>query len=298
MTPRNRIWLVMTILLPILLTGCGTGSVLNETWTMTKLVTVGEDTDTVPETVVIRNCGIPEEKVTDCSAGTTKDLSLSFSGGGQIGIGAGINLSGSVQSGLGIGRSSGESLTLPVPPEGSIYEIDVVKEYKIKSGIMLAHSESGAEQDVSYNFMASCSIQTIEKRIESCDGTSSESAVEIEPENTTSTSVSVLPNGSPVSPDSLADLLGGEAQYWTNRGPDVWGYWNKGGNVTFRHPGGGSILTYWSGFPEPRNASDCQSIIVQAEDTRYVKCPNGTKAAFESDGVGFHLIDHTGYFGP
>ncbi len=107
----------------------------------------------------------------------------------------------------------------------------------------------------------------------------------------------ILPNGEVASPESLARFVGGDPVYWTKRGPVVWGYWDKGHNATFRHPGGNTILTYWAGFPDPRNAGDCQMVIPEADSlTRYVKCPPETAAEFEADGVGIHLIDYTGYF--
>jgi hypothetical protein len=107
----------------------------------------------------------------------------------------------------------------------------------------------------------------------------------------------LLPNGEPVSPESLARLLGGEPEYWTKRGPVVWGYWDKGHNVTFRHPGDDTVISYWAGFPEPRNAEDCSIVIPENEEaTRYVKCPAGTQAEIEADGLGFHLVDYTGFF--
>lgn len=107
----------------------------------------------------------------------------------------------------------------------------------------------------------------------------------------------ILPNGEVVSPETLANLIGGNPAYWTKRGPVVWGYWDKGNNATFRHPGNNTILTYWAGFSEPRNAGDCLIVTPQADNlTRYVKCPSGTQAEFEADGVGFHLIDYTGFF--
>lgn len=101
--------------------------------------------------------------------------------------------------------------------------------------------------------------------------------------------------GQEVSSESLASCIGGNAAYWTQRGPDVWGYWDEGNKVTFRHPGGSTILSYWAGFPDPRNADGCQIVVVQSEDTKYVKCAIAG-AEFESDGVGFHLVDHTNIF--
>ncbi len=107
----------------------------------------------------------------------------------------------------------------------------------------------------------------------------------------------ILPNGEIVSAKSLAGLIGGSSAYWTKRGPVVWGYWDEGHNVIFRHPGGNTILTYWAGFPEPRNADGCLIIVPESDNqTRYVKCSSGTAAEFESDGAGFHLVDYTGFF--
>lgn len=106
----------------------------------------------------------------------------------------------------------------------------------------------------------------------------------------------LLPNGDSPSPEALASLVGGEAIYWTKRSDVVWGYWNEGHSMTFRHPGGDTILTYWAGYPDPRNASDCAIVIRKEDKTRYVKCPNGTKAEFEADGVGIHLFDFTFLF--
>ena len=103
----------------------------------------------------------------------------------------------------------------------------------------------------------------------------------------------VFPNGESISPESLARVIGGEAAYWTRRGPNcVWGYWNKDVNATFHHPGGNTILTYWSGFSEPRNSRGCW-VAVPAKsadwdgNTRTVQCPEAG-AEFEADGVGFH----------
>ncbi len=119
----------------------------------------------------------------------------------------------------------------------------------------------------------------------------------LSPTPTSTSGANILPSGEVVSPESLAKFIGGKPEFWTKRGPVVWGYWDKGNNMTFRHPGNNTILTYWAGFPEPRNAGGCLIIIPEADNaTRYVKCPSGTQAEFEADGVGFHLIDYTGFF--
>ena len=104
-----------------------------------------------------------------------------------------------------------------------------------------------------------------------------------------------------MSAQSLAELVGGKPEYWKPTGPVSWGYRDEGSTTTFRHPGGDAILTYWAGFPEPRNANGCSIIIHQSEyvpeyQTRYVKCPSGSHPEFESDIVGINLKDNTGFF--
>ncbi len=112
----------------------------------------------------------------------------------------------------------------------------------------------------------------------------------------TATSSQFLIHGEVVTANSLARIVGGDPNFWTQRGPAVWGYFDKNHNKIFRHPGDNMVLTYWAGFAEPINAADCSMIVIDAENTRYVKCPPGTLAEFEADGVGLHLIDYTGLF--
>jgi hypothetical protein len=102
-----------------------------------------------------------------------------------------------------------------------------------------------------------------------------------------------LPNGNVISGDSLAAQIGGDPAHWTYRGGHcVWGYWNKEVITTFRHPGGNTILTYWSGYAEPRNTGGCWVAVPEPSGehdgkTRVVQCPDAG-AEFEADGVGFH----------
>ncbi len=106
-----------------------------------------------------------------------------------------------------------------------------------------------------------------------------------------------LIHGEPVSPEALARIVGGDAAYWTQKGPVVWVYSNKDHNTLMRHPGDNMILTYWADFGDPQNADDCQIIVPQADNlAKYVKCPPGTNAQIVADQVGLHLIDYTGYF--
>lgn len=102
-----------------------------------------------------------------------------------------------------------------------------------------------------------------------------------------------LPNGEAISAESLASQIGGDAAHWTYRGGNcIWGYWNKDVISMFRHPGGNTILTYWSGFAEPRNTRGCWVAVPEKGGdfdgtTRVVQCPDAG-AEFDADGVGFH----------
>lgn len=151
------------------LTACGgTGSTVNETWTLIQIVTQGDHTDSFTDTVIVQNCGIVQPKTVTCSAGLTNDLSVSL--GGEVGIGAGGNfsVSGEVSKGLGIGRESGENVELETPPNGSVYIYTINKEYRVTAGDLVAQSSSGEQRTVSYNFNVSCSIQVVAKRQVSC----------------------------------------------------------------------------------------------------------------------------------
>jgi hypothetical protein len=151
------------------LTACsGTRAAGNETWTLIKIVSQGDHIDTFTDTVIVKNCGIVQPKTISCSSGTTKDLSVSIGGGTEFGEGAKFSIDGSVSTSLGIGRESGESVELEIPPEGSVYVFTVNKEYRVTAGELIAQSSNGEQQTTSYNFNASCSIQVANKRQESC----------------------------------------------------------------------------------------------------------------------------------
>lgn len=111
-----------------------------------------------------------------------------------------------------------------------------------------------------------------------------------------------MPDGTVITAEVLAAQIGGKAEFWTprdavaeagcNGGP--WGYWDPDNVITFRHPGGDTMLTYWSGFSEPENARGCWVQIPEKGDrwdgtTRTIQCPD-PGATFEADGVGFHPV--------
>jgi hypothetical protein len=163
----NRILKTVILLLFFsVLTSCDNGAQAtgNETWSLVKLISKGEPIDNVvSETIEVRNCVVPETKTTDCSAGTSNSLSIEFGGSVEFGEKFSGSIDSSISSSLGIGRQSGQGISLDVPPSGYIYTYEVDKRYSLISGEAVARSSSGQEQNVSYVFNASCSI-TINSR--------------------------------------------------------------------------------------------------------------------------------------
>jgi len=182
------------ILVACFITACSSGgqAIVNETWTLVELITQGERTDMVTEVVEVRNCGIAERKTVDCSAGTLNNLSVSL--GGSLGAGTGFEgtIDASVSSGLGLGRTSGQSLNLDLPAEGFIYLYTVNQKYSVLVGEVLARSTTGNESSATYAFHASCSLNIEAKEILACGG--GENLVPTPPK--TSTQVTVLANQS------------------------------------------------------------------------------------------------------
>ena len=160
--------LVLGVLIFQLAACIGTRAAGNETWSLVEIVTKGNQIDTFTDTVKVQNCGIVQPKTIICSAGTTHDLSVSIGGGTEFGEGVKFSIAGSVSTGLGIGRESGENVELEIPPDGFVYIFTINKEYRITTGELIAQSSSGEQQTANYNFNASCSIQVVSRKQVSC----------------------------------------------------------------------------------------------------------------------------------
>ncbi len=169
---KYKIFILLIFTLSFGVVSCNGGNpALNTTWSLTKLVSVGEPLeDSSTETVEIKNCGIPIEKTTDCSAGTSSDLTLSTNGGGAFGVGTQFTVDAGVGATLGIGRGSGQSVKLETPPNGFIYTYTVIKNYRVINGEAVALSSNQEEKVFNYSFHASCSIDIISKEQTSCSG--------------------------------------------------------------------------------------------------------------------------------
>jgi hypothetical protein len=150
--------IVIYLLIVILISSCaGTRATGNEVWTLVELVTQGEDVQSVTDTVEVRNCcNLVENKTVSCSAGTSNDLSVDI--GGSFG-GQGISFDPSIGATLGFNRNSGESLELPTPPSGYIYQYKVTTTYSIIAGEAIVRSSNGQEKQTSYRFQAKCSLK-------------------------------------------------------------------------------------------------------------------------------------------
>lgn len=170
---KNFKKILFVVIFVFVLGACqGNNPAPQETWKLVKLVTAGEESqDVITEVVTVRNCGIPEHKGVECSAGTTNDLSISL--GGNIGYQAGFSgsIDASVSTGLGIGRTSGQNLDLDEPPQNKVYKYTIEKIYKVLVGDVLAQSSNGTEQTIPYTFHASCNLELKEREELSCNQT-------------------------------------------------------------------------------------------------------------------------------
>ena len=167
MSYSRLITIILIAILTTITSGCSESTIVaSSNWSLIELVTKGEQTNSAIVTVEVRNCGIVERKTHDCSAGTSNDLSVSL-GGNILAVNASIN------SGLGIGRNSGQSLSFDSPPEGFIYRYTVREEYRIATGDVKARSSSGAEQVANYSFRAGCSLKIESQEILACSGNAS-----------------------------------------------------------------------------------------------------------------------------
>jgi hypothetical protein len=164
-------WLCILILFGS--TSCGLPGAARESWTLVQILTTGERTETRTERVTVRNCRVPEFKTVECSAGTADNFSLQL--GGTMGLNAGgeLTFDPALITELGFDMSSGESMTLPTPPEGHIAYYTIEKTYQLISGEVLARSSNGDEEALRYAFQARCT-QSIadDPYIIPCDGQS------------------------------------------------------------------------------------------------------------------------------
>ncbi len=200
-TMCNRIKSITLILLSVLLVAsCGTPgeqAVVQEHWSLVKLLSEGERTEVFEEPVTVNNCGYPEKKTTGCAAGLSNDISVSLGGGVQIGTGLQVSLEAEVIRTLGVGTQSMETLELPLPPTCSSSKYIVVKEYSVKAGEAIARSSSGKEETANYVFNARCSVYIKSEERSACPG---ECQAAPEPVSPTSAPAEWKPTAVPPAP--------------------------------------------------------------------------------------------------
>jgi hypothetical protein len=162
--PRiTHFWLPIISILVILSTnvGCdGSKAVAGETWTIVKILTVGESISSTTNVVTVRNCcDIPESKTFSCNAGTVNELSIIL--GGSVGISAigEVTINPAASASLGIARGAGETLELGSPPGETIYHYNITTVHTVKAGEAEIVSSTGETLTTSYTFQASCSLR-------------------------------------------------------------------------------------------------------------------------------------------
>lgn len=174
---KHYTFLFIILVASVAFSSCNGGnSAVDETWSLVELVTVGDPIEnSSSEIIEVKNCGIPVEKSTECSAGTSKELNATVTGGGAFGVGSQFTFEGSVGTTLGIGQQSGETVTLSTPPDGLIYTYVVNKLYRVVTGQALAKSSHGNEQVVNFTFQASCTIDIVSREQTNCSDVASTS---------------------------------------------------------------------------------------------------------------------------
>jgi hypothetical protein len=251
------------------------------------------DGDEVIQKFDIFNCDGKAEVTRSESRSFTVDLTISAELAAKIGASAEVlsaEIQATIGTALGVGKSQETTIEVKAPP-GTHMFFELAWVGTSISGTV--QNLKGSSVQIPFQSFKPKNVRIQRQYDNGCPSPTSSSNQDtiIPPPMNDSNLIC----GEQVTGQALAKCIGGKADFWTYRGTDVWGYWDKGNNVTFHHPGNNTILSYWAGFPDPRNAGSCEIIVVQSEDTKYVKCTE-KGAEFESDGVGFHIIDHTSIF--
>lgn len=232
---------------------------------------------------------------------------VSVNANGQVGFaGTDIELGATVASQFGQSYGTSETLTrsITVKAKPSTDMQHVIRQVEIWKVGQAKISVGGQQTIIPFKYRYDFAIEYAGNNQIPCD---TNGTTNIIPSNTqpipqptiaqVATQSGNLIHNESVSPETLARIVGGNAAYWTQAGAVVWVYANKNNNTTIRHPGENMVLTYWAGFGDPQNASDCQIIISPVNSLeKAVKCPSGTNAQIIADQVGLHLIDYTGFF--
>lgn len=172
------IFLSVNFFILSLLSCSGPQTVANETWTIVRLISKGEEIQSTPRTVEVRYCTSKEVKEINCSAGTAKNFSVNLGGVGELSGGlsavaeaeGSIAIDSSIGTELGFDRNSGQTLILDTPEKGFIRQYKVVEKYSIVSGKAVAQSSTGREQEGDYIFQSSCDLTIVLEDDISCDG--------------------------------------------------------------------------------------------------------------------------------
>lgn len=311
---HKSIYLTFLILI-LLLTACGES---NQQSTNAPATVVGafiaegaiEYRELNPTVERVRNCdGSSQPVIKHPSLAVMTAHGIEWKVGVHTGVGVnigngpvpgGVNLSVAFDSSLANSLDSGieQAIAWDLPADpNTIVEYTLTWNELWQPGYVEVRSANGNMMTVNISYRTGIKSEIVDTKKMLCNTQEEDQSVVptgIQPVIPTVLQAEFLISGHSITPENLSLIVGGSATYWTERGAGVWGYWNEGNNATFRHPGENMVLTYWAGFYAPRNAAECQ-IVIQ-DNTRFVKCPTGTQAEFEADGVGLHLIDYTGLF--
>jgi hypothetical protein len=146
---------ILSLFCLILLTSCaGSLASLNETWTLSKVLTMGYDSEETKTKAEVSNCcGYAENKTKDCQISSSNLVSSS--------IGYSNQLEFEILNEKGISIGSGESLSLDPPPPGYIYFYPISTTYTIVAGTAKVKSDDGKEVTYEYRFQTSCELNLL-----------------------------------------------------------------------------------------------------------------------------------------
>lgn len=265
------------------------------------------------ETFPLPNCGGTGEihQTLGTTASITKSVTVSgkatVRGGGEADIPETVKLKLEIEIEAAYQKtyeSANSRLdTISMPAAAGTHVIYEIGWYEQSFSSLVEYSSNGQVYEVPYTYTLRVPKIDSSQQV-ACDTNGTTNAIPPTTQPIPQPTIAQVPTQSgnfihnePVSPETLARIVGGDAAYWTQAGSVVWVYSNKNHNTTIRHPGENMVLTYWAGFGDPQNASDCQIIISPVNSLeKAVKCPSGTNAQIVADQVGLHLIDYTGFF--
>lgn len=199
---------LILLLSAFVLSSCSGGrAVIEETWTVVRLVQSGEETRVVPMIVEVSSCTELENKTVNCSAGTGNQISAGISGEFGVNLGLLSTLQSSIISAFEAHRSTGETLTLEPAPAGFVNRYVIEKKYTVINGEAAARSANGTEIETTFSFDAACSMRILSKEQVECEPQTLTDAYTVSPLRTGTNTTRLAPTSKPVATMTLLPTI-------------------------------------------------------------------------------------------